>query len=71
MKRLWLNFNFNKGMFGFGFGINRSFTYKEVYTADGLQIDHFAEDRHMTTMTLLFMFWTLSLDIKGRKVKGE
>jgi hypothetical protein len=69
MKRLWLNFNFNKDIFALGFGIQRSFTYNEVYTADGLQIDHFAEDRHITTISLVFMFWSISLDIRGRKVK--
>ena len=71
MKRLWLNFNFNKDMFALGFGIQRSFTYKEIYTLDGLQIDHFVEDRHMTTISLMFMFLCISLDIKGRMVKEK
>ena len=71
MKRIKFDFTFTKYTVGLGVAIQRYYTFKEVYTSDGLQIERFVVDRHTLEFTVIILWWQFGFTIIGRKVKEK
>jgi ASC-1-like (ASCH) protein len=71
MKRIKFNFTFTKSTVALAVAIQRYCTFKEVYSNDGLQLEHFVMDRHTLDFTVMILWWQFGFTIIGRKVKEK